>query len=111
MPDATTPAIVAGLIGLVLPLVVAFARRPDTGPKVAYALALGSSVVAGLLVALVSGDMQSITPSAWASDPAALIDGIKSIATDICICATATQSAYALYWRTTGTLERLEKAP
>ena len=82
----------ASLVGIFLPAVVAFINRVDWKSWLKAVVALGSSIVAGTVTALLSGDF---TGANW----------MKAIG----LVFAASQLAYMTWWKGSGISEWIEK--
>lgn len=82
----------AGIVGFLLPALVAVVNREEWKPWLKAVVALGSSILAGTVTALLSGDF---TGTNWV--------------TAIGIVFAASAASYKLWWKGSGISDKIEK--
>ena len=93
----------AGLMGVILPLVVAFITNASVSSKVKGLLALGLSVLVGTITAIAAGELS------FASLQGSPADVMVQVATYISIVAVAAQTAYNMLFKPIGWTTTLQQ--
>jgi hypothetical protein len=91
---------VSALLGVIVPLVVAFVTTVDTSSKVKGWLALGISVAVGLITTYTSGALTALS-----TDPATVL---ASLLQNVTVVAVAAQTAYSMFIKPSGLAEKIQ---